>query len=192
MVRLSLRAQSLYGKKIANSLKATERVLNMHCSCPEGQSCSVEVNELGRRQFEVVVTRPSPVIDSEEWAAVPSPVMGRYRRTFDRRASAERIVASLSKIVAAPLSGAEGDDGMETGLADIAVVDSGLQEKVEGLIIGCHMCSPFADIPLFVVLDNLREASAARTRYVFEGSPSCPRCRRAMTEHTLIDMETQP
>lgn len=124
---------------------------------------------------------------------MPSLVMGRYRRLFDRRATAERIVASLSKIVAAPLSGeSEGDEGTESDLADIAVVDSSLQQKVEGLVLGCHMCSPFADIPLFVVLDNLREASAARTRYVFEGSPSCPRCRRAMTEHTLIDMETKP
>jgi hypothetical protein len=192
MVRLSLRAQSLYGRKIANSLKATERSLNMRCSCPPGQSCSVEVNELGRRQFEVVVTRPGPVTDSQDWASVAPSAVGRYRRLFDRRTSADRIAASVSKIVGAPLEDRrEADSNGSTAPHGIALIDAVLLEKIRSLVIGCHMCSPFAEVPLFVILDQFREATTISTQYVFEQSPSCSRCGRQMTEHTLVDMEAE-
>jgi len=128
-------------------------------------------------------------MNSHEWAAVTPSVIGRYRQLFDRRASANRIVASLAKIVGAPLTDVSeevADNG--TVPENVALVDRILLERVRGLVIGCHMCSPFAEIPLFVVLDQLRDATTARTQYVFEQAATCSRCGRLMTENTLIDM----
>jgi hypothetical protein len=87
--------------------------------------------------------------------------------------------------------GREPDSNGSTDPHDIALIDTVLLEKIRGLVIGCHMCSPFAEIPLFVVLDQLREATTTRAQYVFEQSPSCSRCGRQMTEHTLVDMEAE-
>ena len=117
-------------------------------------------------------------------------VIGKYRRLFDRRASADRIAACVTKIVSAPLKHVHESESNGFSVSDpIALIDTVLLEKVRSLVIGCHMCSPFAEVPLFVVLDQLREATTTRAQYVFEQSPSCSRCGRQMTEHTLIDME---
>jgi hypothetical protein len=102
-MRLSLYAQSLYGKRITNSLRATEPSLNLQCSCPPGKSCSVEVNELSDRRFEVIVTRPGPVVDNEGWVALASESEARYRQEFEKRATAGRIWDSVAEIIGAPL-----------------------------------------------------------------------------------------
>lgn len=188
MVRLSVRAQSLYGRKIANSIKATEPTFNLRCSCPPGQSCSVEVNELSRRQFEVIVTRPGPVLESGDWSAMAEPI-GKYRRLFEKRATADRIAASVTQMVGAPLTNASQGEAEISPTPEIILVDSGILEKVEKLILGCHMCSPFAEVPLFVVLDHLRNAGSAVVQYILERPVQCLRCKRPMTEHSLVDIE---
>jgi len=190
MVRLSLRAQSLYGRKIADSLKAKEPTLNLHCSCPPGDSCTVEVNELSRRQFEVVVTRPGKVLESSDWAAMTE-AMGKYRRLFEKRASADRIAASVTQIVGAPLTNGSQVHTDTSLKPEIVPVDAAMLQRLEKLILGCHMCSPFAEVPLFVILDRLRDAPTARTQYILERPARCPRCKRQMTEHTLVDMEAE-
>ena len=188
MVRLSLRAQSLYGRKIANSIKATEPTFNLRCSCPPGQSCSVEVNELSRRQFEVIVTRPAPVLESGDWSAMAE-LTGKYRRLFEKRATAERIAAFVSKMVGAPLTNGPQEKAEISPTPDIFQVDSAMLERVEKLILGCHMCSPFAEVPLFIVLDRLRNAGSAKVQYILARPPHCLRCKRPMTEHSLVDVE---
>lgn len=188
MVRLSLRAQSLYGRKIANSIKATEPTFNLRCSCPPGQSCSVDVNELSRRQFEVIVTRPGPVLESGGWSAMAD-LTGKYRRVFEKRATAERIAAFVSQMVGAPLTNGPQGKAEISPTPEIVLVDSAMLEKVEKLILGCHMCSPFAEVPLFIVLDRWRNAGNAKSQYILERPAHCLRCKRPMTEHSLVDIE---
>ena len=136
MIRLSLRALSLYGKKVTDSIRANEQTLNMHCSCPPGQSCDVEVNELPGRRFEVLVTRPGPVVESYDWMRLAPSVIGKYQRLFERRTSAARVRDSVAKIVGAPLvreSGAAVDSLIDT--LNIVLVDSFVLEKLEKLIV---------------------------------------------------------
>src|SRR4030095_13661560 len=102
LVRLSLRALSVYGKKVAGSLKASEPALNQHCSCAPGESCSVEITELPGRRFEVVVKRPRPVVAAHGWSTITA-VNGMYRLLFDKRASAIRIRDAVSAIVGAAI-----------------------------------------------------------------------------------------
>lgn len=100
MVHLSLRALSVYGKKVIGSLKASEPDLNHHCSCPPGESCNVEISELPGRRIEVVVKRPRPVIEDQGWATVTT-ASGMYRLLFDKRATATRIRDAVTAIVGA-------------------------------------------------------------------------------------------
>lgn len=191
MIRLTLRALSLYGKKITNSLKASEHSLNVKCSCPPGQSCSVEVNELPGRRFEVIVTRPGTVLEDQGWALMTSRATGKYRRLFDKRTNVGRIRDSVARIVGAPLNdlhvAADTPDAQ-----DIRLVDTAILQTLEKLIVGCQTCSPFADVPFNDVLDRATRFASSRTYYMLEEDANCPRCRRKVTEETLVELDVTP
>jgi len=191
MVQLSLRALSVYGKKVASSLRASEHDLNQHCSCPPGQSCSVEITELPGRRFEVVVTRPRPVEETQEWSTI-SAVSGIYRRLFDKRATAQRIRDALASIVGATLqTGKAGKQALpQPEGPNIVLVDKETLRQARRLIFGCQVCSPYAEIPFDSILDRVTGRDPAMTQYVFgEGGITCPRCMRHLSESTLVEFE---
>ena len=190
MVRLSLRALSVYGKKVAGSLKASEPQLNHHCSCPPGESCSVEVNELPGRRFEVVVRRPRPVTEDHGWSTITA-VNGMYRLLFDKRANALRIRDAVAAIVGAAIEKPY-PKPTSPSLEDlnIVLVDSATLHKAQRLIGGCRVCSRSADIPFNSILDSITGGDPSNTRYILaEGSAKCPRCRRDVKENSLVEYQ---
>jgi hypothetical protein len=196
MVRLSLRALSVYGKKIASSLRASEPELNQHCSCPPGESCSVEITELPGRRFEAVVIRPGTVAEPQDWSEITA-VFGTYRRVFDKRATAQRIREGVAFLVGATLNGRKTEASAEPlpSAADlnIVLVDSESLRQARKLIFGCQFCSPYAEIPFDSILDRVTGHDPAVTQYILaEGSMNCPRCRRQVSESTLVEFEPPP
>jgi hypothetical protein len=194
MVQLSLRALSVYGKKVASSLRASEPELNQHCSCPPGQSCSVEIKELPGRRFEAVVIRPRPIAETQEWSTANA-ASGMYRRLFDKRATAQRIRDALASIVGATLD--EGKAGTQDLPAaegpNIVRVDKETLRQARKLVFGCQVCSPNAEIPFDSILDRVTGRDPAVTQYVFsEGTIKCPRCMRHLSESTLVEFEPAP
>jgi hypothetical protein len=197
LVRLSLRALSVYGKKVAGSLKASEPQFNQHCSCPPGESCAVEITELPGRRFEVRVTRPRPVIADHGWSTIMS-VTGMYRLLFDKRATAARMREAIAAIVGAPIEKSD-PEPTTPSLEDlnIVLVDPSTLHKAQRLIGGCRMCSRYADIPFDSILDSVTGGDPTTTRYILaEGSVKCPRCRRNVRENSLVEyrpwQETEP
>ena len=190
MVRISLRALSVYGKKVASTIRASEPDLNQHCSCPPGESCSVEITELPGRRFEAVVIRPRPVADTQEWATI-SAVSGIYRRLFDKRATAQRIRDALATIVGAALDEGTSDQASaSSGVLDLVLVDRETLVQARKLVFGCQACSPYAGIPFDSILDRVTGRDPAVTQYVFgEGTIKCPRCMTHLSESTLVEFE---
>ena|SRR5688572_9183825 len=191
MVRLSLRALSVYGKKIANTLRASEASLNHSCSCPPGESCSVEVTELPGRVFEAVVIRPRPVLETGDWATLPS-ADGSYRQLFEKRATAERIRDSVASMVSAALDQEKPSTSRVPPVDDfkIVVIDAPTLRRARKMVFGCQQCSPYAGIPFDSILDRVTGHDPSVTRYILpEGAAKCPRCMGHLAETTLVEFE---
>lgn len=194
MIKLHLNALSTDGETITESLKESEADLNRHCSCPPGQSCSVEIVELPGKRFEAIVIRPGPVTESQEWAA-HSAVVGMYRRLFEASTTANRIREAITRMVGATLAKTAAIDvdsvGASTKDLKIVVVDPVTVRRAQNLIVGCQVCSPFyAAIPFDSILDRVTSNDATTTRYVVaEGSAKCSRCRRHLRESTLVEFD---
>ena len=103
MIRFDFRTLSLYGRKVADSLRHAGPEISRHCSCPAGKSCSVEINELPGRRLEVTVSRPDPIAEAHDWTVVNTEFAGVYRRLFEKRARAMPIQEAVVRIVGAPL-----------------------------------------------------------------------------------------
>jgi len=181
---------SVYGKKVAGSLKASEPELNQHCSCPPDEACSVDITELPGRRFEVVVKRPRPVTADRGWSTITA-VNGMYRLLFDKRATAMRIRDAITSMVGAAI---EKPHPMPTtpSLEDlnIVLVDSATLHKAQRLIGGCRVCSRYADVPFNSILDSITGGDPTNTRYILaEGSAKCPRCRRNVRENSLVEYQ---
>jgi hypothetical protein len=195
MIRLSVRALSLYGKKVTSAIRASEPALNDHCSCPPGQSCTVEITELPGRRFEAVVTRPRPVTESRDWSAMTI-FNGMYRRLFEKRSTAKQIREAVASMVGAPLQ----DEAIyfsplspSTEDLNIILVDAATLRRAQTLSVGCQVCSPFAEIPFDSILDRVTGHDPLSTRYIIvEGSAKCPRCLRQLNENTLVEFEPAP
>ena len=192
MVRLSLQALSVYGKKITNALRASHVAFNEICSCPPGQSCTVEITELPGRRFEAVVVRPRSVAYTKDWQPEAE---GTYRQQFDKRATAQRIRDAVAAMVGAPLHESIGDPAGTTTTPDdlnIVLVDTGILRQARKLIGGCERCSPQAEIPFESILDRITGYDPSVTQYILvDGSANCPRCLRQLRETTLVEFEPQ-
>lgn len=191
MVRLKLQAVSLYGKKVTDAIKANEPLLNQHCSCPPGESCSVEITEVPGRRIEAVVTRPRSVAAPQGWNTNAG-ISGMYRFLFDKRATAKRIREAVAGIVGAALNDRRSREDLDDELEvlKIVLVDSQTLQKARSLIAGCQVCSPYAEIPFDSILDRVTDNDPSLTRYIVaEGSAECPRCRRPLSEDTLVEFE---
>src|SRR5678815_612673 len=189
MVRLKLHALSLYGKKVTEALRVNEPLLNQQCSCPPGESCSVEITEVPGRRIEAVVTRPRYVTQTQGWSATSS-VTGMYRFLFDKRATAKRIREAVGSIIGATLdtTGNHYEPDDDTDVLKIVLVDHKTLERAQHLIAGCQVCSPDATVPFDSILDSITESDPSLTRYIVaEGSAECPRCRHSIGEDTLVE-----
>jgi hypothetical protein len=195
MVRLSLRPLSLYGKKVTRSLNASLSDLNQHCSCPPGESCSVEITELPGRRFEVVVTRPRPTIQDHGWTPIAS-IAGMYRLTFDKRASANKIREAIKNMVGAAIESKRPYREPAAPLPEelnIVLVNSQILRRALRLVVGCRHCSPSADIPFSCILDSVTGSDPSTTTYMLaEGSARCPRCGRNIREDSLVEFDPAP
>ena len=195
MVRLSLQALSVYGKKVTNALRASHVAFNEICSCPPGQSCTVEITELPGRRFEAVVVRPGSVANTKDWEP-EARVEGTYRQLFDKRATAQRIRDAVAAMVGAPVQ-ENGSNPAGTTLAppddlNIVLVDTGILREARRLIGGCERCSPHAQIPFESILDRITGYDPSVTQYILvDGSANCPRCLRPLRETTLVEFEPQ-
>ena len=191
MVRLKLQALSLYGKKVTDAIRANEPFLNQKCSCPPGESCSVEITEFPGRRIEAVVTRPRSVAEPQGWKTNAA-VRGMYRFLFDKRATSKRIREAVATIVGAALDDRKRQQELddESEVLKIVLVDSYMLQKARNLIAGCQLCSPYAEIPFDSILDRVTDNDPSMTRYVVaEGSAQCPRCHRPLSEDTLVEFE---
>jgi hypothetical protein len=190
MVRLTITTLSAYGKKITRSIKADQPELNRRCSCPPGESCRVQLNELPNSCFEVFVIRPRRLTQPTDWLPLPA-VNGMYRMTFEKRATADSIYAAIADIVAAPIEDKDSDIQASTSPPEVHVmfVSAETLGRVRKLIRGCQACSPSADVPFEEILDRVSGHRAAVTRYIFLGSVTCPRCCGRVAATTLIEVE---
>ena len=193
VVQLNLRASSLYGKKIINSLKADEPELNRYCSCVS-ERCYVDIIERPGRRFEVFVTRPRPVTHFQGWLPMTE-LPGAYRMAFDKRTTSERIREAISALVSAPME--EGGrppviPPFRVENSNILLVDTDTLRKALRLVSGCRRCSPYSDIPFNSILDSVTGSDPTNVQYiVIQGTARCPRCERVMNENTLVDYQPQ-
>lgn len=100
MIVLNLHPKTAWGRKVAASLESARNRLERDCSCP-GDVCLVTLRELEGNRYDVVVTRPRPVLDRDDWKPVASPY-GRYRKVFEKD-SAREICGSVGRLLRAPL-----------------------------------------------------------------------------------------
>jgi hypothetical protein len=188
-VRLTITTVSLYGEKMTRPIKAAEPELNSCCSCPPGESCRVQINELPNRCFEVFVIRPRPLAGPTAWTAMPA-VQGMYRMAFEKRATAERIREAIAEIIAAPLA-ADKDSGVGPSVppTEVHVMFVSLQtlHEIRKLIAGCQACSPRAETPFESILHRVSGHDSAVTHYILMGPVRCPRCLGRVITSTLIE-----
>ena len=59
--------------------------------------------------------------------------------------------------------------------------------KAEKMIVGCDVCSEYAEIPFDNILDRVTGCDPSVTDYLMEKPATCPRCYRDIREKTLIE-----
>jgi hypothetical protein len=69
---------------------------------------------------------------------------------------------------------------------NIVLVDEGLVAQAEDFIDGCEACCDSAELTFDYVFDALTGADPTNTEYLLSRPAKCPRCRRAVTEKTLV------
>lgn len=194
MVRLNLRASSVYGKKVINSLKANQREFNKQCNCAGEESCYVDVIERPGRRFEVFVTRPRPVIDFDGWLPMTE-FSGAYRIAFEKRATVDRIREAIAAFVGASMEASSHPPvipAFPVENSNILLVDSNTVRKALRLVSGCRRCSPYADIPFNSILDKVTGSDPTTAQYiVIQGMARCPHCGCMMNENTFVDYKPQ-
>ena len=190
MVRLELNMVSIYGRRVSEFLRNNQAELNKQCSCPPGEFCTVEVNELTGRRFQAIVHRPRAVADERQgWSPIVT-ISGMYRMLFEKRSSAKRIAEEISSIVAAPMETKNGAPAVRSDDLTFLVVDVATLARAVAVVFGCQMCSPFASNPFQCVLDRMTGNVAGKTRYILAaGYAKCPRCSRSLEAHTLVEDE---
>lgn len=185
MTRLNLLPLSEHGRSVMDFLLANERLLLCHCRPDE--SCLVEIIELSGQRFDAVVTLPRPLVEPGEWKAY-AVVPGMYARRFDSTTSKEEILEAVAMMLATPMRNKK-TPSLSSGL-HMVVVDSGLLRKAETMVVGCEGCSSSAQIPFDCVLDRVSGNDPLVTQYLIpKGMARCPRCRRSMSEETLVVFE---
>jgi hypothetical protein len=74
---------------------------------------------------------------------------------------------------------------------DIVLVDSVTIATAFRHVGACEGCSKKADMPFDWLLDATTGRNPATTDYVMEAPARCPRCRRGITEKTLVEVSEE-
>lgn len=102
-VRLTIDVYSPDGAALAEELEEYVDDLEYRCSCPDGETCQVVVQEELDRCFDVIVSRPgySPPPDGS-WAVVRRERECRYIASF-RGPTAGLLASAIAQLIAMPL-----------------------------------------------------------------------------------------
>ena len=185
MIRLNFKALTKHGNKVIENLRKSGAEL--HCKCRPNECCAIEISELPGRRFEAIVTMPRPVVETRDWT-VCTAVSGMYRRLFDNRASAEKIHEAIATVVGGTM--VEKVLGISPEDLNIVLLDALMLDKAQRLIVGCEICTRYAEIPFKCILDSVTDGDPTVTQYILsEGAARCPRCGRTLTEDTLVEFE---
>jgi len=72
----------------------------------------------------------------------------------------------------------------------IVLVEGATLRKAERMVLSCEACNPHeAEIPFDWVLDRVTGCDPKTTDYVLAEAAKCPRCKRQVTEKTLIEWD---
>jgi hypothetical protein len=187
MLQSKLKPITDYGNSVASNLKELEREL--HCNCRPDEACLVEITELPGSRFEAVVTMPRPVTDPDDWEIHPG-TPGLYRRTFEKRSTAEQIHQAVGKILDSEMRESDLVPGSASPAELIVVVDPATLQKAQNLIVGCEQCRGFPEIPFRCILDSVISGDPTTTRYILAGgTATCPRCGRSITLDSLVEFQ---
>ena len=104
----------------------------------------------------------------------------------------DRIRDAVAWMIGAPLHKPQVSLELPPDQRNIVLIDSNAMKKVSKRILGCQTCSPFAEIPVSSILAGFHQSSGPDTYFMLEKMPKCPRCSRAVTEGTLVEVEAEP
>ena len=71
---------------------------------------------------------------------------------------------------------------------NVVLVDEAILHNAEKLVLGCEACSEDAELPFDNALDRLTGNDPSVSNYILSEPAKCPRCRRDVTEKTLIEL----
>jgi DNA-binding NarL/FixJ family response regulator len=71
---------------------------------------------------------------------------------------------------------------------NVVLIDEETLRKAERMILSCEGCNSEADAPFSEILDGLTGSDASVTDYILQKPGSCPRCFRAITEKTFVQL----
>jgi hypothetical protein len=187
MTQLKLKAITDYGSSVTSGLKELES--EFRCRCRPDEACIIEITELPGSRFEAVVTMPRPVKDAQDWTIHPG-TAGVYRRTFDKRLTAEQIQLAVAGIVDADMRDPDLASGAASSGELIVVVDPATLQKAQNLIVGCAQCTGVPEIPFKCILESVTNTDPTATQYILTaGSATCPRCGGSITVDTLVEFQ---
>lgn len=105
-VRLKSDVTSRDGHLLFTDLKACQEGLNRHCSCPDGLSCEVVLQESDDSlyDYQVRVIRPFPCCDGlpEGWTRIPTETGTCYVRSFSDPTAFD-IAWAVEQFIALPM-----------------------------------------------------------------------------------------
>ncbi len=81
-----------------------------------------------------------------------------------------------------------GDRDFEPSLddTDVVLVDEPVLREAQGFVAGCGDCIPSAEMTFDYILDEVTGCDPTSTEYVLCHPAKCPRCKREITEKTLV------
>jgi CheY-like chemotaxis protein len=71
---------------------------------------------------------------------------------------------------------------------NIVLVEEETLRRAEQMVLSCEACNKSAEFPFCEILDRLTGSDATVTDYILQKPGTCPRCFRAITEKTFIEL----
>jgi CheY-like chemotaxis protein len=72
---------------------------------------------------------------------------------------------------------------------NIVLIEEEILRRAEHLVLSCEGCNAEAEIPFCELLDRLTGSDPTVTDYILEKPGSCPRCFRALTERSSVELK---
>ena len=71
---------------------------------------------------------------------------------------------------------------------NVVLIEEETLRRAEQLVVSCEGCNSDAEFPFCEILDRLTGSDPSVTDYILQKPGSCPRCFRAITEKTFIEL----